>query len=128
MFAFLSNIPLGSLLGVLALILIFAYFITSADSATFVLGMLSSNGNLNPSNKVKIAWGLITAGSATVFLLAGGLDAVKTISIVVASPFTIISIFISWALLKSLGKEFKAEIKQTSTRHGKNPQDQDIAQ
>ncbi|ASN04843.1 BCCT family transporter [Virgibacillus necropolis] len=127
LFAFLSNIPFGSLLSILALILIFSFFITSADSATFVLGMLSSNGDLNPSNKVKIAWGIITAGSAIVFLLAGGLDAVKTISIVVASPFTIISIFISWALIKALRKEFKAEIKQTSNTE-KSPQDQDIAQ
>lgn len=77
MFTFLSNIPFGSLLSVLALILIFIFFITSADSATFVLGMLSSNGDLNPSNKVKIAWELITAGSATVFLLAGGLELSK---------------------------------------------------
>ena len=49
MFVFLSNIPFGSFLSLLALILIFIFFITSADSATFVLGMLSSNGNSNPS-------------------------------------------------------------------------------
>lgn len=128
LFAFLSNIPFGSLLSILALILIFSFFITSADSATFVLGMLSSNGDLDPSNKVKVAWGFITAGSATVFLLAGGLDAVKTISIVVASPFTIILIFISWALLRALRKEFKAEIKQTSTTYRKSSQYQEIAQ
>ncbi|ALX50044.1 BCCT family transporter [Lentibacillus amyloliquefaciens] len=116
LFAFLSHIPLGPLLSVLALVLIFSFFITSADSATFVLGMLSSNGNINPLNRVKIAWGFITAGSATVFLLAGGLDAVRTISIVVASPFTIISIFICWALLKALKKEFR----EGSTAHGKS--------
>jgi glycine betaine transporter len=123
LFAFLSNVPFGSLLSILGLILIFTFFITSADSATFVLGMLSSNGDLNPSSKVKIAWGLITAGSATVFLLAGGLDAVKSISIVVASPFTIIAIFISWALLKALKKEFKTE-----ATHGESLRDEDIAQ
>lgn len=128
LFAFLSNIPLGSLLSILALILIFSFFITSADSATFVLGMLSSNGNLNPSAKVKIAWGLITAGSATVFLLAGGLDAVRSISIVVASPFTIIALFICWALLKSLKKEFKTELKQTNTKRGNSLQNKKKSQ
>ncbi|MFD2704948.1 BCCT family transporter [Salibacterium lacus] len=117
LFEFLSNIPLGSVLSIIALILIFSFFITSADSATFVLGMLSSNGDLDPSNKIKITWGIIIAGSATVFLSAGGLDAVKTISIVAASPFSIILIFISWSILKALKKEYNAEITQMNTNH-----------
>lgn len=125
LFAFLEHVPLGSFLSILSIILIFAFFITSADSATFVLGMLSSDGSLNPSGRVKITWGLITAGSATVFILAGGLDAVRTISIVVASPFTIIIILISWALIKALKNEFKTEVKQTSIS---KPEKQDIAQ
>lgn len=106
LFSFFSNIPLGSILSILAILLIFSFFITSADSATFVLGMLSSNGELDPSHRVKITWGIITAGAATVFLLAGGLDAVRTISIVVATPFTIIMLFISYSLLKETRKEF----------------------
>src|SRR5699024_6245285 len=108
-----------------AMILIFIFFITSADSATFVLGMLSSNGSLNPPSLVKIAWGIITAGSATVFILAGGLDAVRTISIVIASPFTIIAILISWALIRSLRKELNPGGKQTSISQSEK---QDIAQ
>ncbi|SFM15051.1 BCCT family transporter [Salibacterium qingdaonense] len=104
-FAFLSNLPLGPILSFITMILIFSYFVTSADSATMVLSMLSSKGNLNPPNKLKIMWGIITAGSATVFLLAGGLDSVKTISIVVASPFAVILIFICAAILKELKRE-----------------------
>ncbi|SFP02809.1 BCCT family transporter [Salibacterium halotolerans] len=122
LFAFLSNLPLGSILSIVALMLIFSYFITSADSATFVLGMLSCNGDLHPSNKIKITWGIIIAGSATVFLLAGGLDAVKTISIVVASPFSIILIFICWSIVKAMRKEFKKEAVQTNTKHGETMQ------
>lgn len=107
LFSFLGNVPFGAVLSVLAIVLIFSFFITSADSGTFVLGMLSNNGDIHPSSKVKITWGLVMAGSATVFLLAGGLEAVRTISIVVASPFTIISIFISLSLLKAVRKEYK---------------------
>ncbi|WP_240458751.1 BCCT family transporter [Virgibacillus sp. Bac330] len=109
LFAFFNEIPLGSILSVLALILIFSFFITSADSATFVLGMLSDKGNLNPSNRIKMTWGIISSGSAIVFLLAGGLDAVKTISIVVASPFTFIMLFICYSIIKSLKSEFKVK-------------------
>ncbi|AXF57240.1 BCCT family transporter [Salicibibacter kimchii] len=105
LFMFFGNIPLGFLLSVLALVLIFTFLITSADSATFVLGMLSKNGDLHPSTFVKVTWGLVTAGAAMVFILAGGIDAVRTISIVIASPFTIILLFICYVLLKEVRKE-----------------------
>jgi glycine betaine transporter len=81
------------------------FFITSADSATYVLGMISGNGNLNPSNRIKIMWGLIVAGSSIVFLLAGGLEAVRTLSIVVASPFTLLMVIICYTILKALKKD-----------------------
>ncbi|WP_017549899.1 BCCT family transporter [Salinicoccus carnicancri] len=109
MFAFLEYYPLNSVLAVITLMLIFIFFITSADSATFVLGMLSSNGNPNPSRLVKMVWGLLTAGAAVVFIMAGGLEAVRSISIVIAIPFTIISVFICWALFKELKKDIMTQ-------------------
>ncbi len=105
LFSFFSYFPLSMLLSIAALILIFTFLITSADSATFVLGMLSDGGNLNPSNQIKIMWGLIIAGSSIVFLLAGGLEAVKTLSIVVASPFTLLMVIICYSILKALKKD-----------------------
>ncbi|MEB7754885.1 BCCT family transporter [Staphylococcus pseudoxylosus] len=112
LFDFLSYYPLSNFLSIIALLLIFIFFITSADSATFVLGILSSEGNPNPSSIIKVIWGLLTAGAAIVFLLSGGLDAVQSISIVVAIPFTLISIFICWALFKDLKTETEVSAKE----------------
>lgn len=126
LFFFLNNLPLSTPLSVLGVILIFIFLITSTDSATYVLGMLSSGGNPNPLNKIKITWGIITAGSATVFLLAGGLDAVKTVSIVVASPFTIILVCISWSMIKATRDEFKVEKKCYESNQ--NEESKNIAQ
>ncbi|WP_246516494.1 BCCT family transporter [Salicibibacter cibarius] len=113
LFVFFGNMPLGFLLSVLAIVLIFTFLITSADSATFVLGMLSNNGDLHPSTLVKVTWGVITAGAATVFILAGGVDAVRTISIVIASPFTIIMLFICFVLFREVRKELKVSGTQS---------------
>src|SRR5699024_6633114 len=71
---------------VLSIVLISTFFITSADSATFVLGMQTTNGLLNPPLSVKIVWGLIQASAAAVLLWSGGLDALQTASIVAAFP------------------------------------------
>jgi len=58
--------------------LITTFFVTSADSATFVLGMQTSNGSLNPPNIVKVVWGFFLSASAIVLMLSGGLDAMQT--------------------------------------------------
>ncbi|RIO58042.1 BCCT family transporter, partial [Mammaliicoccus sciuri] len=44
-FATLEHFPLGFLLSIVTLIVIMIFFVTSADSATYVLGMLSSKGS-----------------------------------------------------------------------------------
>ncbi|NAP01390.1 BCCT family transporter, partial [Halomonas sp. MG34] len=56
-FGVLAEYPLGTLMSIITLFVVAIFFITSADSATFVLGMLSTNGLLNPANSVKIMWG-----------------------------------------------------------------------
>src|SRR5690606_32780158 len=54
LFGVFNELPWGILLSVVAVMLIITFFITSADSATFVLGMQSTNGSLNPANSVKL--------------------------------------------------------------------------
>ncbi|MCR8643554.1 BCCT family transporter [Paenibacillus sp. N1-5-1-14] len=105
LFVTLEQLPLGYILAIIATILIITFFITSADSATFVLGMLSSKGSLNPSSRVKLIWGILQSSIAIVLLLSQGLQALQTASIVSALPFAIIMIFMGISLLKSLQAE-----------------------
>ncbi|MFS0824784.1 BCCT family transporter [Bacillus sp. 1P02SD] len=116
LFQFFEYLPLSTLLSVITMALIIIFFITSSDSATFVLGMLSDKGNLNPPNKLKVLWGVIIAGSAIVFLLNGGLDAVKTFSIVAAAPFTLLMIFMSYSIYKSVKGEMNETTIQTTQK------------
>lgn len=57
MFELFSYYPLGGALTLVAVVLLLVFFITSADSATYVLSMLTSNGMLRPPNSKKIVWG-----------------------------------------------------------------------
>ncbi|WP_085524507.1 glycine betaine uptake BCCT transporter [Tuberibacillus sp. Marseille-P3662] len=105
LFAALSHLPLSSIVSILAILLISSFFITSADSATFVLGMQTTNGMLNPPNSVKFTWGIIQAASAAVLLSSGGLNGLRTASIVSAFPFVFILILMMFSLHKALRKE-----------------------
>jgi len=108
LFITLESLPMGMILAFLATLLIITFFITSADSATFVLGMLSSNGNLNPSNKIKLTWGILQSLIAAVLLYSGGLQGLQTASIVAALPFAVIMVLMCVSLLKSLNGEDQA--------------------
>lgn len=104
-FVVIGKYPLGSVISFIAVFLLGTFFITSANSATFVLGMMSSNGNLNPSNSKKILWGLIQALLALALLLAGGLKTLQIGSIAAAFPFAIVMIIACFSLYKALSSE-----------------------
>ena len=95
------------LLSIVAVILIAIFFITSADSATFVLGMQTSYGSLLPPNSVKLTWGVSTAAVAIILLSANGLTALQNALIIAALPFSFVMIFMMLAFYKALDKERK---------------------
>ena len=105
LFVVMNEYPIGTILSVIALILLCTFFITSANSGTFVLSMLSSNGDLNPPNSKKVIWGVMQSVLAVGLLIAGGLKPLQIISIAAAFPFIFIMIFASVALIKELKKE-----------------------
>ena len=104
-FFVLEKYPLGRLLSMIVVVLLGLFFITSADSATFSLSMLSSNGEKNPAAYKKIIWAVLEAAMAYVLLCSGGLKPLQTISIVAALPFLIIMILMCGSLIKSFQKE-----------------------
>ena len=104
-FVLFDQFPFGSALSLLSMIIVSIFFVTSADSATYVIGMMSSGGSLSPRNSLKIFWGLLCSTIAAMLLIAGGLKAVQTISFVVSFPFMILMVFMIWAFIKSLGQE-----------------------
>ncbi|MDO5118394.1 MAG: BCCT family transporter [Eggerthellaceae bacterium] len=100
LFLVLNQYPLGMVISVVTLVLICTFFITSANSGTFVLGMLSSDGDMNPSNAKKILWGVVLTAMSIGLLIAGGLKPLQTISIAAAFPF----IFVMFAAMVSVVK------------------------
>lgn len=105
LFAVLNEYPLGAVLSVMAVLLLCTFFVTSADSGTFVLGMFSSDGQLDPSNVRKVTWGIAISVLAVGLLISGGLKSVQTVSIVIAFPFLFIMLACCWAIVKSLKNE-----------------------
>jgi len=105
LFAAFDQYPLSGIMSALAVVLVFSFFITSADSATFVLAMQSEGGSLHPDNKIKVLWGVLVSAIAAVLLRAGGLDALQNVLIIVALPFAVLLALVTISLMKELNYE-----------------------
>lgn len=105
LFHIFDQYPLGLLLSLIALVLLVTFFITSANSATFVLGMLTSHGALDPPAEKKTFWGILIAALALALILSGGMEMIQTISIVIAFPYLFILLFICISLVLALRKD-----------------------
>ncbi|WP_096201525.1 BCCT family transporter [Bacillus sp. FJAT-45350] len=112
LFMLLGEFPLGQLMSGLAVVLILIFFITSADSATYVLGAMTSKGSLSPRLGIKLLWGILIAGTASVLLLSGGLTGLQTASIVAALPFSMIMIVMIASMLKMFTADLKEEKRE----------------
>lgn len=92
------NTPMAAL----ATLLLFSWFITSADSGTLVITTMLSMGDDNPPNKFRIIWGAAIGLTAIVLLLADGLSALQTANIAAGFPMSFVILAMAIGLYKSL--------------------------
>lgn len=104
----LSQLPWPAVTQSVALVLVFVFLVTSADSGTYVLGMFSSDGAAHPPRGQRLFWGTVLGVITVVTLLSGqGLAIMRTFAAAGAIPFLFIMIWQAWCLLRGLKREEK---------------------
>ena len=101
-FIIFENYPLSKVISMMIVVLLGVFFITSADSATYSLSVMTSNGSITPPTYKKAVWGVVVAAIAYILLSAGSLKPLQTISIAATLPFLIIMLAMMPALVKDL--------------------------
>lgn len=112
LFAMFDALPLGALMSVVATVLVLVFFVTSGDSATLVLGMMSTGGNPDPGARVKLLWGVLIAAIAASLLMTGGVQAVQTATIVFALPFTAVVVAMAASLWLAVRQDWIEEARR----------------
>lgn len=108
LFNLLHEYPFGAGVSIIAMLLLATFFITSADSASTVMGSMSQRGRLVASPIVTVLWGVLTCAIAVIMLTTGdadSLDNLQSITIIAASPFVLIIIALMFAVVKALGDD-----------------------
>lgn len=112
LFTLFDTMPFGAVMSVVSTLLVLVFFVTSGDSAVLVLGMMSTGGNPNPPGRVKVVWGVLIAGIAVSLLLAGGLKAVQTATILFALPFALVIILMVVSLWRAMREDWREEVRR----------------
>tara|TARA_R110001592_G_scaffold49864_2_gene154871 strand:- start:134 stop:2089 length:1956 start_codon:yes stop_codon:yes gene_type:complete len=105
LFVFLENFPLSSVLSFFSVLMIVIFFVTSCDSGAMVVDMLCSHGKNDTPLWQRVYWAVGIGIVAAILLLAGGLNALQTMTIASALPFTIVLLLAIAGLIKSLRVE-----------------------
>ena len=113
LFLVLQQYPLFPLMSLIVILLVALFFVSGADAASVVMGMLSSRGNLHPRSWTLVVWGTFTGAAAAICLLAGAiqgsvdvaLSALQAVAIASAAPFVLVLIGLCFSILKALREE-----------------------
>ncbi len=111
LFNLLEGLPLSGLLTVIAVALVAIFFITSSDSGSLVVDMLASGGETDPPKWSRVLWASLEGALAIALLLAGGLAALQTGSILTALPISIVIIGMCISLYKALNAEHQLLVR-----------------
>ncbi len=116
LFKFLEQLPLSGITSLLATLLVITFFVTSSDSGSLVVDMLTSGGEEESPVWQRIFWAVVEGIVAAALLLAGGLQALQTATIASALPFAVIMILMCWGLVRALRLE---AVKRVSLRRAR---------
>jgi choline/glycine/proline betaine transport protein len=112
MFVLIENLGLPSgVVAAVSLLVVFVvvvFFVTSSDSGSFVVDMLTSGGDLDPAVETRVFWAVTEGLVASALLLAGGtagLQGLQAGAVSAGFPFAIVLMFATWSLLRGLREE-----------------------
>ena len=105
LFKTLEYLPLDQITAALSTLIIVTFFITSSDSGSLVIDILTAGGDQDPPKNQRIFWAVTEGVIASVLLLAGGLNALQTAAIASGFPFALLMIGMCFALFKELRNE-----------------------
>lgn len=124
LFKLLEQLPLSAFVSFLTVILIVTFFVTSSDSASLVIDSLAAGGIAQTPAAQRAFWAILEGLVAAVLLLAGGLNALQSMTVISALPFSIILLIAAVGMWRALSIEThrdKSLTQQTQQRPTSGP-------
>jgi choline/glycine/proline betaine transport protein len=117
LFVLLENFPLDIVTATLAVAVVITFFVTSSDSGSLVIDIITAGGNPEPPKIQRIFWAVTEGAVAAALLIGGGLVALQTAAITTGLPFAIVLLGMCYALHRGMseyreGQTFSIALEQ----------------
>jgi len=105
LFKMLEQLPLTSFLSGMSVILIAVFFITSADSGSLVIDIITAGGKMDAPVQQRVFWCVLAGMVAIALMLGGGMASLQALTISIALPFSIVMLMMCVGLFNGLRTE-----------------------
>ena len=105
LFAMLEALPLAQITSFIAIILVVVFFVTSSDSGSLVIDVISAGGKVDAPTPQRVFWCVFEGLVAIALILGGGLVALQAMAVSTGFPFTIVLLIATISVVKGLLNE-----------------------
>jgi BCCT family betaine/carnitine transporter len=108
LFKMLEQLPMTSIVSTISVFLIAIFFITSADSGSLVMDIITAGGKLDAPVQQRVFWCVLSGLVAIALMLGGGMASLQAMTISVGLPFGVVLLLMCASLFIALREEFTA--------------------
>ncbi|WP_373090667.1 BCCT family transporter [Zhongshania sp.] len=105
LFNMLDVLPLSSITSFIAIVLVIVFFVTSSDSGSLVIDVISAGGKVDSPTPQRVFWCLFEGLVAVALILGGGLVALQAMAVSTGLPFTLVLLVAAFSMIKGLMSE-----------------------
>jgi len=117
-FILFDAFPFGTVFMIAFMVLVTTFFITSADSSTLAVSMMTTGGKARPSNINRVFWGVVLGMTAAILMIIGGeggTSALQDAVIITGAPFAFVCFLAMLSLIRDFGKHYNQVLFQKDT-------------
>lgn len=105
LFMMLDALPLAQITSFIAIVLVVVFFVTSSDSGSLVIDVISAGGKINAPTPQRVFWCVFEGLVAIALILGGGLVALQAMAVSTGFPFTVVLLVATVSVIKGLASE-----------------------
>ncbi|WP_313951806.1 BCCT family transporter [Accumulibacter sp.] len=105
LFLMLDVLPLAQITSFLAIILVVVFFVTSSDSGSLVIDVISAGGKVDAPTPQRVFWCTFEGLVAISLILGGGLVALQAMAVSTGFPFALVLLVSTVSVIKGLMSE-----------------------
>ncbi|WP_418647777.1 BCCT family transporter [Thauera butanivorans] len=105
LFLMLDALPLAQITSFLAIVLVVVFFVTSSDSGSLVIDVISAGGKMDAPMPQRVFWAIFEGLVAVALVLGGGLVSLQAMAVSTGLPFAVVLLVASLAIIKGLASE-----------------------